>query len=327
MSVLITGSAGHLGEAIARKLAAAGAPGRGVDLKESPFTDHVGSLCDPAFVRRCMQGADAVIHAATLHKPHVATHSMQQFIETNVTASLVLLEAAVAAGVNSFVFTSSTSVFGAALAPAPDRPAAWITEDVVPVPKNIYGATKLMAESLCELFHRRQGLPVVVLRTSRFFPEDDDNPAVRKHYELANVQANEMLYRRVDMEDAATAHLLALEKAPGLGFRRYIISATTPFSAGDLAKLRRNAPEVVRSAFPECDRLYAARGWRLFPEIDRIYVNARARSELGWQPKYDFGYVLDCLRTNTDFRSSLAKEVGSKGYHDVRFADGPYPIA
>ena len=116
-----------------------------------------------------------------------------------------------------------------------------MTEDVVPIPKNIYGVTKIAAENLCELFHRKHGISCIVLRTSRFFPEVDDDIAIRENYELDNVQANEMLYRRVDIEDVAEAHLLAIEKAATIGFRRYVISATTPFTASDLVDLRTNA--------------------------------------------------------------------------------------
>ncbi len=65
----------------------------------------------------------------------------------------------------------------------------------------------------------------------------------------------------------------------------------------------------------------------MFPGIDRVYVNRRAVTELGWRPKHDFRSVLDSLRTGDDFRSPLAREVGSKGYHDVVFEDGPYPVA
>ena len=79
----------------------------------------------------------------------------------------------------AFVFTSTTSAFGRALVPPAGEPAAWITEDVVPVPKNIYGATKVAAEDLCELVQRDHGLPCIVLRTSRFFPEDDDERSTR----------------------------------------------------------------------------------------------------------------------------------------------------
>jgi UDP-glucose 4-epimerase len=325
--VLITGSAGHLGEALMRKLRAEHRQVLGMDIKPSAFTDRVGSICDRAFVKQCMQGARTVIHSATLHKPHVATHPMQDFVDTNITGTLVLLEEAVAAGVESFIYTSTTSAFGAALTPAADEPAAWITEDVVPIPRNIYGVTKVAAESLCELFSRKQELPVLVLRTSRFFPEDDDDASTRASYETANAQANELLYRRADIDDVANAHLLAVERAPHIGFGRYIISATTPFRRDDLAQLHRNAADVVHRLFPDCRELYAARGWTLFPQIDRVYVNDLAVSELGWRPKYDFRHVLDCLRTGEDFRSPLAREVGSKGYHSTVFEEGPYPVS
>ena len=318
MTVLVTGSAGHLGEALMRTLRAHGRPARGLDRLASPWTDVVGSICDPALAAEAMAGVTAVIHAATLHKPHVATHRHQAFVDTNVTGTLTLLEAARRAGVGAFVMTSTTSAFGAALTPGPGEPAAWITEAVQPVPRNIYGVTKVAAESLCELAHRADGLPVVVLRTSRFFPEADDDPAVSAAYELENAQANELLYRRVDVADVVSAHLLAMERAPAIGFGRYIVSSTTPFSRADLADLRADAPAVVRRLFPDCGPLYAARGWRLFPSLDRVYVNDRARAELGWRPKHDFRHVLDCLARGEDFRNELARAVGSKGYHRTR---------
>src|SRR5260221_3608240 len=170
MTVLVTGSAGHLGEALMRTFRRMQKPARGLDLKPSPFTDLVGSIADRAFVGRSIAGVRAVIHAATLHKPHVATHSRQDFVDTNVTGTLNLLEEAAAAGVGAFVFTSTTSAFGSALTPAPDAPAVWVTEDVSSIAKNIYGATKVMAEGLCELMHRSHKLPIIVLRPSRFFP-------------------------------------------------------------------------------------------------------------------------------------------------------------
>src|SRR5580704_9022896 len=95
--IVVTGSAGHLGEALVRTLRRAGRAVVGVDRLASPFTDVVGSITDPSVVARCMNGAAAVLHAATLHKPHVATHSRQAFVDANVTGTLVLLEAAVRA--------------------------------------------------------------------------------------------------------------------------------------------------------------------------------------------------------------------------------------
>jgi len=153
-----------------------------------------------------------------------------------------------------------------------------------------------------------------VLRTSRFFPEDDDNAEVAAAYDLANVQANELLYRRVDIEDVVSAHRLALDRAPDIGFGRYIVSATTPFGWEELAELREDAPAVVRRVFPDFEAIYAARGWRMFPSLDRVYVNAAAMRDLGWQPKRDFRAALDALAKGEDFRSDLARAVGSKGY-------------
>jgi UDP-glucose 4-epimerase len=291
---------------------------------ESSFTNAVGSIVDRAFVRRSVSGADAILHAATLHKPHVGSHDRQAFVDTNITGTLNLLEAAVAAGVGRFVFTSTTSAFGRGLVPAPGAPAAWITEDVAPVPRNVYGVTKTAAEDLCELVHGDHGLPCLILRTSRFFPEADDRDDVRAAYEDGNLKLNELLYRRVDLEDIVSAHRLALERAPEIGFRRYIISATTPFGRGDLAELPTDAPAVVRRHFPDYETLYEERGWRMFPGIERVYVNARARDELGWEPRWDFGYALDRLRSGQDPRSELAIAVGAKGYHPV--STGPYTV-
>src|SRR5262245_34804306 len=153
MTILVTGSAGHLGEALMRTLPDAGHETLGIDIKKSPFTHEVGSIVDRSFVRKCMRGVTAVLHTATLHKPHVVTHTRQDFVDTNITGTLNLLEEATVADVGAFIFTSTTSVFGRALSPPVAAPAAWITEDVVPVPKNIYGVTKVAAENLCELFH------------------------------------------------------------------------------------------------------------------------------------------------------------------------------
>jgi nucleoside-diphosphate-sugar epimerase len=315
MRVLVTGSAGHLGEALVRVLGADGIDVAGLDVLESPHTSFVGSVADRHFVRGAMKGVDAVLHSATLHKPHVGSHTRRDFVEANVTGTLNLLEEAVAAEAGRFVFTSTTSAFGRALTPGEGEPAAWIDEGVAPVARNIYGATKVAAEDLCELVHRHHGLPTLVLRTSRFFPEPDDRDDVRSRYPDANLKVNELLYRRVDLEDVVSAHRLAMERAGRIGFGRYIVSATTPFTRDDLAQLRTDAPSVVRRLYPDYEAIYAERGWAMFPGIDRVYDNERARSELGWAPRYDFRRALDLVAAGEEPRSELARAVGAKGYH------------
>jgi nucleoside-diphosphate-sugar epimerase len=286
--ILVTGSAGHLGEAVVRVLRAAGRDVAGLDLLGSPLTSLTGSVADRELVRASLAGVTGVIHAATLHKPHIGSHERQAFVETNITGTLVLLEEAAAAGVESFVFTSTTSAF------------------------------------VCELVHRDTGLPVVVLRTSRFFPEPDDRDDVRATFHDGNVKANEYLYRRVDIEDVVSAHLLALERAPAIGFEKYIVSATTPFAREDTDDLAEDAPSLVRRLYPDLEAEYERRGWTIFPTLDRVYVNERARSDLGWAPQYDFRRILDRLKAGEDPRSELARAVGAKGYHAV--TTGPYTV-
>ena len=215
----------------------------------------------------------------------------------------------------AFVFTSTTSTFGRALVPPPGEPAAWITEDVVPVPKNIYGATKVAAEDLCELIQRDSGLPCIVLRTSRFFPEGDDDDHARSAFDGDNLKVSEFLYRRVDIEDVVDAHLLAIERAPESALRA-TSSAPPPRSrATTCASCAATPPRWCARRVPAFEAEYARRGWSMVPAIDRVYVNDRARRELGWQPRHDFAAVIARLRADADFRSPLARVIGAKGYH------------
>ena len=171
--------------------------------------------------------------------------------------------------------------------------ASWMTEDWAPLePRNIYGMTKLAAEQLCRLAHREHGLAVCILRTSRFFPEDDDT---QRRPSGPNIKANEFLNRRLTVEDAAEAHVAALERATQLGFGIFIVSAPPPFAPEDCDELARDAAAVVRRCFPEASALYAAAGWALPARIDRVYVPAAAEARLGFRCRTDFAAILAAL--------------------------------
>ncbi len=146
------------------------------------------------------------------------------------------------------------------------------------------------------------------------FPRTTTFPSDATHTD-ANLKLNELLNRRADIEDIVSAHLLAIDKAQAIGFDRYIISATSPFTKDDLPELRHHASDVVKRRVPAYEAEYARRGWTMADSIDRVYVNARARTELGWQPQYDFAEALARLRGDEDFRSELARAIGAKGYH------------
>jgi nucleoside-diphosphate-sugar epimerase len=169
-------------------------------------------------------------------------------------------------------------------------------------------------------------LSCLILRTSRFFPDPDDRKESREKYAEANLKINEFLYRRADIADVVDVHLLALQKVPTIGFGRYIVSATTPFTRDDLQELRTSTAAVVSRHVPRYKDVYGRHGWSMFPDIDRVYVNERARKELGWTPQYDFAHVIDLVYAERDWRSPLARTIGYKGYHAHAFAEGPYPV-
>lgn len=314
---LVTGSSGHLGEALVRVLRERREHVRGLDIIPSPHTDLVASITDRSALAEAMTGVGHVLHTATLHKPHVGSHRRLNFVDVNVVGTLGVLEAAAAAAVRSVVFTSSTSALGRALTPRLGAPAAWITENVAHRVRNIYGATKTAAEDLCELAATEPGLPVVVLRTARFFPEPDDNAQNRAAYDDANIKLNEFCYRRVDLTDVVEAHLQAAHRAPEIGFGRYIISATTPFTRDDLAELGRDAPAVLRRRAPQLAARYEQWGWRMFPTIDRVYVNDGARRDLQWQPRHNVDTAASAVAADGDPLGALARSVGAKRYHDT----------
>ena len=296
MRVLLTGSSGWLGRFLAPRLRQAGHGVVGLDVVSGEATDIVGSVADRSVVDRAFtdHGIEAVIHAGALHKPDIARFAPQAFVDVNVTGTLNLLQAAVTARHDRFIFTSTTSLMiSQAIRDDEGAHAVWLDESAGPLePRNIYGITKLAAEGLCRLFSKDHGLNCAVLRTSRFFPEDDDT--IRDiHGE--NLKATELLYRRLTVEDAADAHVTALERASG--FEVFVISAPTPFARSDVAALKVDAAAVIARHFPDAPALFAQRGWRLPKSIGRIYDPAKAERLLGFRATTDFAAVLGALRS------------------------------
>lgn len=268
MNIFITGTAGLIGSAVAALLRGAHAV-TGVDRRAGSQTDLIRDVREPAD----LSGFDAVVHVAALHAPHVGIASDADFRSVNVDSTARLLDAALAAGVSRFVFTSTTSVYGHALEPAGGR-AAWIDEQVEPQPLDIYDETKLAAEALV----RAAGLPGAILRMSRCFPEPLRHMACYR------------LHRGIDRRDVARAHALALEAATPPD--AYVISAEPPFVEADREALVADPASALRRRAPELAERFERRGWPL-ASMGRVYAPRKAAACLGFTARYGAASVLD----------------------------------
>lgn len=297
MKILLTGSSGWLGRFLAPQLRSAGHTVVGLDVAPGADTQVIGSVADAALMDSVVaDGIEAIIHSGALHKPDIARYPKQAFIDTNVTGTLNLLEAAAQAGHDRFVFTSTTShMVSQRVRDGAQDEAFWMDESFYDgPPRNIYGVTKAAAEGVCRLFAAERSMDIAILRTGRFFPEDDD-----AHHLLSgeNMKANEFLNRRLSAADAARAHVVALEKIAGLGCETFVLSAPPPFTREETGELARDARAVITRHFPDAAELYVTRGWELPGTIDRVYDPSKAERLLGFRCRTDFASVLDAMRT------------------------------
>jgi nucleoside-diphosphate-sugar epimerase len=277
MRVAVTGSSGRVGRAIVARLRADGHAVVGFDRAPASTTEVVGDLGDAAALRRALADAEAVVHTAALHAPHVDVLPDAEFQRINVDGTRALLDAASVAGVRRIVLTSTTALYGATAEGV--GVAAWIDEDTVPQPQTIYHRTKLAAEALLREAALAGGPTLRVLRMSRCFPEPAPAMAVLR------------LQRGVDARDVAAAHALALDHA-GPPQATFVVSGATPFRRGDAALLATDAAAAIRLRAPALAEAFAVRGWPLPASIDRVYDPARAIADLGWRPRHGFAAVL-----------------------------------
>ena len=279
MKILITGTAGRIGRAIYIKLIKKHSV-VGVDRLPCSTADYIGDIRDLDFIINILKGVDVIIHTAALHAPHVNLIPDKDFYDINVKATETLFREGIKQNIKHFIFTSTTALYG--WASTPDGRTGWINEEVIPMPKTIYHKTKIEAENRLEGLSNEFGVPVTVLQMSRCFPEPADLMAMYR------------LNRGIDARDVAEAHALAVEKQLP-GFRRFIISGSTPFNKSDLPALFNNSAKLLEERVPGLVKEFKKRNWLLSNKIDRVYDSSKAQKELDWHPKYGYEAVLEML--------------------------------
>lgn len=274
MKIILTGSSGRIGRAIFGALACEHEV-IGVDTRAFATTRATGDCADEAVMQPLLEGADALIHTAGPHAPHVGEVADAEFTRINVDATAKLYGWAKDAGVTRFCYTSTTALYGHAVQPGV---CTWIDETTPPVPKTIYHHTKLEAENRLEALASSQ-LPVRILRMSRCFPEN------------APLMATYRLHRGIDARDVGEAHKRALNHE-GPEFARLIVSGTTPFTRADCQELALDAAGVIRARIPALAAAFDVRGWALPQAIDRVYDAGLAKVKLDWRTQWDWEEVL-----------------------------------
>jgi len=301
VQILLTGSSGWLGRHLAPMLQETGHHVCGLDPAPGEFTNVMGGVEDRALIASLFSKHhfDAVIHGGALHKPDIERFDKQAFINVNVTGTLNLLEAAAQAKVRKFVFTSTTSLMISQAIRNEVGQCVWLDERSGPLePRNIYGVTKLAAEGLCRQTHLETGMPVIILRTARFFPENDDTI---DDLDGPNLKANELLNRRASVRDICRAHLTSLRASGEVGLRLYLVSAPTPFSRSETHLLKTDAKTLILQKYPSAESLFKKRGWRLPQTISRVYDGQLICRELGFRYETSFNSILEHLTTGSEF--------------------------
>jgi nucleoside-diphosphate-sugar epimerase len=163
MRILVTGGSGFLGVNLVRRLLSAGMSEIcSLDLTPYPYKvggrleTIAGDIREPLTVREAMKGREAVVHCAAA----LPLHPWNVIRSTDVTGTRVLIEEAARAGVERFVFISSTAVYG-----LPDHAPVLETDPLQGV--GPYGRAKIEAERICALW-RERGMCLTILRPKSF---------------------------------------------------------------------------------------------------------------------------------------------------------------
>lgn len=311
MTVLVTGGSGFLGSHIVEQLSRAGRPVRALVRKSSdtrflrtlPGVELVeGAVDDAASVKRAAAGVTGIVHAAGL----VKARSGDEFMRVNRGGTENLLDAALEnrATVRRFVLVSSL----AALRPS-DASGTPVPEDAEPRPVTDYGKSKLAAERAA--LAKKSELPLVILRPPAIYgPRDREILAFFKSIKLGVLPLLGSTQNRLSMiygSDCASACIAALDRDVPSGSTYHVDDGSVhtleelimlaEAAMGKKARFRFHLPrKLVETAALGAELYGRATNRAVMLTRDKLNElfeqwvcdGARARRELGWEPKVSF---------------------------------------
>jgi len=274
MKVLLTGGSGLVGTRLAPMLADRH------DVTHFEMRDPTdglpwidGDLLDPEAVRAACEGMDAVVHVAAIHGPNWRKLGDHRMFEINVMGTQNVMHAAVDAGVERVVFTSSISAIGHGQGtPAPYLP---IDEEIPRGPADLYGQSKALGEQICRFATARHGLSTIILRPGFICDEECEFPATWR-----------LLSCMVEVRDVASAHVAALE-CDVIHHGAFLVTASSPLARVEPLRFFADRRGCLEELLPGIgahidDGAIDPRG------IDEWYTIERARKVLSWEPERNF---------------------------------------
>jgi dTDP-glucose 4,6-dehydratase len=296
MKILVTGADGFIGSHLTEALVRGGHDVRAFVLYNSfgsrGWLDHVGAdvrgaleivagdIRDPHGVREAVTGCSKVLHLAALIAIPFSYRSPDAYVETNVRGTLNLLQAARDRGVERFIQTSTSEVYGTAR-------SVPIDEHHPLQGQSPYSATKIAADQMAYSFHASFGLPVVIVRPFNTYGPRQSARAVIPTI-ITQVAAG---LRRIELGsltptrdfsyvgDTVDGFIAALESRDGLG-EVVNLGSNHEISIGDVATLVARLMGVEIDVQLDDERLRPQSS-----EVERLLAdNRKALRLFGWKP-------------------------------------------
>lgn len=268
MRLLVTGATGRIGSRSLRRFLEQGdevrvlvrQPERAEPFRQAGAAVVAGDLTRPETLRHAVSGVDAVVHLAAFFRG--ATPEETQAVNRDGTRNLA--QAAVAAGVPRFIFSSTSLVYG------PGRGRA-VREDDAPQPYGAYAESKAAAETALLELHGKQELNVRILRLAFVYGEGD--PHLREGLQWFRTWPPQKKFQMVHHADVAQALLLATHTPDAAG-QIYNVAEDEPATTADLMRLLGEPIAAEAAARPLDDP------W------EGIVDTTRIKSDLGFRPTY-----------------------------------------